>query len=75
MARGATEWSLPVDQLGGEAKYDQYDPKEAKRLLSDVGCAKGLETQLNTTPWYGRDLMDAVQLVQRNLKDVGIEAE
>src|SRR5712691_5002229 len=75
IARGATEWSLPVDQLGAGAKYYQYDPKEAKRLLSEAGCAKGLKTQLNTTPGYGRALMDAVQLVQRNLKDVGIEAE
>lgn len=75
IARGATEWSLPVDHLGAGAKYYQYNPKEAKRLLSEVGFAKGLKTPLNTTPEYGRDLMDAVQLVQRNLKDVGIEAE
>jgi peptide/nickel transport system substrate-binding protein len=75
IARGATEWSLPIDQLGAGAKYYQYDPKEAKRLLAEAGFPKGFKTQLNTTPGYGRDLIDAVQLVQGYLKDVGIEVE
>jgi peptide/nickel transport system substrate-binding protein len=75
IARGATEWSLPIDQLGAGAKYYQYDPKEAKRLLAEAGFPKGFKTQINTTPGYGRDLIDAAQLVQRYLKDVGIEAE
>ena len=75
IARGATEWSMPIDQLGAGAKYYQYDPKEAKRLLAEAGFPKGFKTQLNTTPGYGRDLIDAVQLVQGYLKDVGIEAE
>src|SRR5215470_5107759 len=74
IARGATEWSLPIDQLGEGARYYQYDPKEARRLLAEAGFAKGFKTQLNTTGGYGPDLLDAVQLVQRNLKDVGIEA-
>jgi peptide/nickel transport system substrate-binding protein len=75
IARGATEWSLPIDQLGAGAKYYQYDPKEAKRLLVEAGFPKGFKTQMNTTPGYGRDLIDAAQLVQGYLKDVGIEAE
>src|SRR5499427_9247109 len=28
IARGATEWTLPIDQLGEGARYYQYDPKE-----------------------------------------------
>ena len=75
IARGATEWSLPIDQLGAGAKYYQYDPKEAKRLLADAGFPKGFKTRINTTPGYGRDLIDAAQLVQGSLKDVGIDAE
>jgi ABC-type transport system substrate-binding protein len=75
IARGATEWSLPIDQLGEGARYYQYDPKEARRLLAEAGFAKGFKTQLNTTGGYGPDLLDAVQLVQRYLKDVDIEAE
>ena len=75
VGRGAIEWSLPVDQLGAGAKYYQYDPKEARRLLAEAGFPKGLKTEIYSTGGYGPDLPDAVQLVQRFLKDVGIEAE
>jgi peptide/nickel transport system substrate-binding protein len=75
IGRGLPEWSLSVDQLGAGAKYYQYNPKEAKRLLAEAGYPKGFKTQLTATSGLGRDLVDAAQLVQRFLKDVGIEAE
>jgi peptide/nickel transport system substrate-binding protein len=75
VSRGLPEWSLPVDQLGAGAKYYQYDPKEAKRFLAEAGFPTGFKTQLHATGGFGPDLLDAVQLVQRSLKDVGIEAE
>jgi ABC-type transport system substrate-binding protein len=75
VSRGLVEWSLPVDQLGEGAKYYQYDPKEARRLLAEAGFPKGFKTQLAASTGYGRDLVDDVQLVQRFLKDVGIETE
>jgi peptide/nickel transport system substrate-binding protein len=73
--RGLPEWSLPVDQLGEGTKYYQYNPQEAKRLLAEAGYPKGVKTQLTATNGFGPDLLDAVQLVQRYLKDIGIEAE
>jgi peptide/nickel transport system substrate-binding protein len=75
VSRGLVEWSLPVDQLGEGAKYYQYDPKEARRLLAEAGFPKGFKTQLTASTGYGRDLVDDVQLVQRFLKNVGIETE
>jgi peptide/nickel transport system substrate-binding protein len=75
MPRGLREWSLPVDQLGEGAKYFRYDPKEARRLLAEAGYPNGFKTQLTATAGYGSDLVDAVQLVLRYLKDVGIRAE
>jgi peptide/nickel transport system substrate-binding protein len=75
IARGATEWSLPIDQLGEGARYYQHDPKEARRLLAEAGFPKGFKTSISTTNGYGPDLLDVVQLVQGYLKDVGIEAE
>jgi peptide/nickel transport system substrate-binding protein len=75
VARGLIEWSLPIDQLGTGAKYYQYDPKEARRLLAEAGYPNGFKTQLTASPGYGRDLLDDAQLVQQYLKDVGIEAE
>jgi peptide/nickel transport system substrate-binding protein len=75
IGRGLAEWSLPIDQLGEGAKYYRYDLKEAKRLLAEAGFSKGFKAQINSTAGYGPDLLDAVQLAQRYLKDVGIETE
>jgi peptide/nickel transport system substrate-binding protein len=75
VAPGLAEWSLPIEQLGEGAKYYRYDPQEARRLLAEAGYPKGLKTTLTTTSGYGRDLIDAVQMVLRDLKAVGLEAE
>jgi peptide/nickel transport system substrate-binding protein len=75
IGRGLAQWSLPIDQLGEGARYYQYNPREAKRLLAEAGYIKGLKTPLTVSSGYGRDLIEATQLVQRYLKDVGIEAE
>jgi peptide/nickel transport system substrate-binding protein len=72
---GLVEWTLPIDQLGAGARYYEYDPKEARRLLAEAGYLKGFKTPLTVSSGYGRDLLDEVQLLQRFLKDVGIEAE
>src|SRR5262249_61551002 len=66
--RGLPEWSLRVDQLGPGAQYYRHDPKEAKRLLGEAGFAGGLKTTLTFTGGFGNDLVDAVQLAQRQLK-------
>ena len=75
VARGLAEWSLRIDDLGAGAKYYQYDPKEAKRLLAEAGFPKGLKTTLTVTSGLGRDLVDVAQLAQRYLKEAGIEVE
>src|SRR5262247_1684428 len=75
VSRGLVEWTLPIEQLGAGATYYEYDPKEAKRLLAEAGYVKGFKTQLTVTNGLGRDRIDEAVLVQRYLKDVGIEAE
>jgi peptide/nickel transport system substrate-binding protein len=75
IAPGLAEWSLPIDQLGEGAQYYQHNPQEARRLLAEAGFPKGLKTLLYTTGGFGPDFLDAGQLIQRYLKDVGIEAE
>jgi peptide/nickel transport system substrate-binding protein len=77
IAPGLTAWSLPIDQLGAGAQYYQYNPHEARRLLADAGFATGLQTALYAMSGFGggTDHLDAVQLIQRFLKDVGITAE
>jgi peptide/nickel transport system substrate-binding protein len=75
VGRGLPEWSPRIDELGAGSKYYQYDPKEARRLLAEAGFPKGFKTQIHTTNGLGPFLIDAVQLAQRFLKEVGIEAE
>src|SRR5499427_8253840 len=75
ISRGMPEWSPRIDDLGAGAKYYQHDPPEARRLLVEAGFPKGFKTQLHTTSGVGPVLIDAFQLAQRYLKDVGIEAE
>src|SRR6201993_4383052 len=77
VSRGLSEWSPRIDELGAGARYYQHEPKEARRLLAEAGVPKGFKTQMSTTSGTGagRLLVDAAQLAQRYLKEVGIEAE
>jgi len=77
VSRGLAEWSPRIDELGAGARYYQYDPKEARRLLAEAGVPKGFKTLLHTTNGTGAGpaLVDAAQLAQRSLKEVGIETE
>jgi len=75
ISRGVPEWSPRIDELGAGAKYYQHNPQEARRLLAEAGFPRGLKLPLHATSGYGPDQVDAVQLVQRYLKEGGIEAE
>ena len=77
VSRGLAEWSPRIDELGAGARYYQYDPKEARRLLAEAGVPKGFKTLLHTTNGTGAGpaMVDAAQLAQRSLKEVGIETE
>jgi peptide/nickel transport system substrate-binding protein len=77
VSRGLSEWSPRIDELGAGARYYQYDPTEARRLLAEAGVPKGFKTLLHTTGGSpaGPLMTDAAQLAQRALKEIGIEAE
>ena len=68
------EWSLPVKELGDGAKYFKYDVGEAKRLLAAAGYPSGFPGNLCFTTYGSTILVDAMQIVMKNLKDVGINA-
>jgi peptide/nickel transport system substrate-binding protein len=70
------EWSIPIDQLPPEGRrLYETDPAAARKLLGDAGHASGIKVPFETTPGYGPDYMDAVQVALRNWKTGGIEAE
>ena len=73
----ASEWSIPIDQLGPEGrKLYEFSTAEAKRLLAEAGYPNGFKTQVETPGVaYGPDFMDFVQIAIKNWKAAGIDAE
>ena len=56
-------------------KLYEPDTAAAKKLLAEAGHPNGIKTTIETTPGYGPDWMDAVQVPLKNLKSAGIEAD
>jgi peptide/nickel transport system substrate-binding protein len=69
------EWAIPMDQLGEGAKWYRYDPAEAKKLLAAAGYPNGFPASMCFTTYGSTVLVDAMQLVQKNFKDVGIDTK
>lgn len=69
------EWSLPINQLGAGAKYYKYDPAEAKRLLAAAGYPNGFPATMCFHGYGSTLLIDFMQTVVKNLKDIGIEVK
>ena len=70
------DWSIPIDQLPAEGrKLYEPDAAAAKRLLAEAGHPNGIKTIIETTPGYGPDWMDAIQVSLKNLKNAGVESE
>ena len=70
------EWSIPFDKLGEGAKYYKHDPAEAKKLLAAAGYPNGFPGTMCFTTGYGSTiLVDSLQLVQKDLKNVGVDVK
>ncbi len=70
------EWSIPIEQLPAEGrKLYEPDPAAARRLLAEAGHPNGIKTVIETTPGFGPDWMDAIQVSLKNLKSGGVESE
>ncbi len=69
------DWSLPVDRLGEGARYYKHDPAEARRLLAEAGYPRGFSTVVDFHSFGENAFVDGVQLVIKDLKDVGIDAK
>ena len=70
------EWSLPISELPPESRrLYETNHAEAKKLLREAGLPNGFKTTVETTPGYGPDYVDAVQVALRNWKSAGVEVE
>ena len=75
VAAGLKEWSIPLAQLGEGGRYLRYDPGAARKLLAESGYPRGFSATVDFTTYGSTLLVDAVQLVLKYLKDVGIDAK
>ena len=69
------EWSLPVDQLGEGAQYYKHDPARAKKLLAEAGYPNGFQATVSYATYGSTVQVDALTLVLKYLKDIGIDAK
>lgn len=70
------EWALPIAELPPDARrLYETNAAEARRLLREAGLPGGFKTTLETTPGYGPDYLDAIQIALRSWKEAGIEVD
>jgi peptide/nickel transport system substrate-binding protein len=74
IAAALTDWALPIKELGEGARYYRHDPAEARRLLAAAGYPQGFPGSVCFATYGSTVLVDTMQLVLRQLKDVGIDA-
>jgi len=71
---GAYKKALPIDQLGPAAKHWEFNPNEAKRLLTEAGFANGVDVPLSYTAQYGQQHQSSAERAIADFQAVGIRA-
>jgi peptide/nickel transport system substrate-binding protein len=69
------DWSIPMEQIGEGGKWYRYDPAEAKKLMAAAGYPNGFPASICFATYGSTVLVDSMQLVQKYLKDIGIDAK
>jgi peptide/nickel transport system substrate-binding protein len=67
--------SLSIDKMGEPGKFYSRNIAEAKKLMEAAGFGSGIKTTMSYTAQYGAVFVQAYQLVQGYLKEIGIDAE
>jgi peptide/nickel transport system substrate-binding protein len=66
--------ALQPDKMGDAGKFYTRDIQAAKQLMAAAGHADGIKTTLSYTAAYGATFVQAFQLMQGYIKEIGIDA-
>ena len=69
------DWGLAIEHLGEGEKYYKPDHAEARRLLAEAGHPNGFTTVMDFNNYGSSFMDDAIALILRDLKSVGIDAK
>jgi peptide/nickel transport system substrate-binding protein len=67
------DWKLPTKDLGEGAKWLEYNPALAKKLLADAGFPNGFKAKCTHWPGYGPEYVEELELYAFYLKAIGVE--
>jgi peptide/nickel transport system substrate-binding protein len=67
------EWKLPAKDLGAGARYLEYNPTLARKLLAEAGYPNGFKAKCTHWPGYGPEYVEELELLAFHLKQVGVE--
>ncbi|MBI2198758.1 MAG: ABC transporter substrate-binding protein [Candidatus Rokubacteria bacterium] len=69
------EWKLPTKDLGEGARWLEYNPVLAKKLLADAGHPNGFKAKCTHWPGYGPEYVEELELLTFSLKQIGVELQ
>jgi peptide/nickel transport system substrate-binding protein len=62
-----------MDQIGEGGQYYRFDPAAARKLMAEAGFPNGFQASMEYTTYGSQIVMDVVQLVLKDLKDIGLD--
>jgi peptide/nickel transport system substrate-binding protein len=69
------EWALSPDDSGEGAPYFRHNPTEARKLLAEAGYPNGFASVMDFNNYGSSFMDDAIALILKDLKSVGIDAK
>lgn len=69
------EWKLTGKELGDGARYLEYDPAQARKLLAEAGFPNGMKVKCTHWPGYGPEYVEDLELLAFYLKAIGVELQ
>jgi peptide/nickel transport system substrate-binding protein len=69
------EWKLAAKDLGEGARWLEYNPALAKRLLAEAGHPNGFKVKCTNWPGYGPEFVEDLELLAYYLKAIGVELQ